>query len=133
MTELSFENSSKINTDDASSMQEDTLLSEESDVLSGGTFNTNYAILCVLQSLNKNMTEIGGIAQVFKTDMGKLRHPQRQNLPKKENLRQRAMTLTQRNPIQINCWLQTNGIKLSPTGATASCAKPVQMKKAILC
>ena len=75
MTELSFENSSKINTDDASSMQEDTLLSEESDVLFGGTFNTNYAILCVLQSLNKNMTEIGGIAQVFKTDTGKLTEP----------------------------------------------------------
>ena len=36
MTELSFENSSKMNTDDASSIQEDALLSEESDVLSGG-------------------------------------------------------------------------------------------------
>ena len=59
MTELSFENSSKMNTDDASSIQEDVLLSEESDVLSGGTSNTNYAILTVLQSLNKNMTEMG--------------------------------------------------------------------------
>ena len=59
MTELSFENSSKMNTDDASSIHEDALLSEESDVLSGGTSNTNYAILTVLQSLNKSMTEMG--------------------------------------------------------------------------
>ena len=36
MTELLFENSSKMNTDDPSSMQEDALLTEESDVLSGG-------------------------------------------------------------------------------------------------
>ena len=49
MTELSFR---KLNADDASSMQEDALLSEESDVLSGGTSNTNSAILAVLQSLN---------------------------------------------------------------------------------
>ena len=35
------------------------MLSEESVVLSGGTSNTNYAILTVLQSLNKNMTEMG--------------------------------------------------------------------------
>ena len=48
-----------MNTDDAFSIQEDALLSEESDVLSGGTSNTNYAILTVLQSLNKNMTEMG--------------------------------------------------------------------------
>ena len=48
-----------MNTDDASSIQEDALLSEESDALSEGTSNTNYAILAVLQSLNKNMTEMG--------------------------------------------------------------------------
>ena len=59
MTELSFVNSSKMNTDDASSFQEDALLSEESDVPSGGPSYTNYAILAVLQSLNKNMTEMG--------------------------------------------------------------------------
>ena len=33
---------------DASSMQKDALLSEESDVLSGGTSYINYAILAVL-------------------------------------------------------------------------------------
>ena len=43
MNELSFQNSSKMNTVDASSMQEDALASEESDVLSGGTSNINYA------------------------------------------------------------------------------------------
>lgn len=59
MTELSFVNSSKMNTDDASSFQEDALLSEDSDVPSGGPSDTNYAILAVLQSLNKNMTEMG--------------------------------------------------------------------------
>ena len=48
-----------MNTDDASSFQEDALLSEESDVPSGGPSDTNYAILTVLQSLNKNMTEMG--------------------------------------------------------------------------
>ena len=59
MIELSVENPSKMNTDDASSLQEDVLLSEEPDVRSGGTSDTNYAILAVLQSLNKNMTEMG--------------------------------------------------------------------------
>ena len=39
-----------MNTDDAFSIQEDALLSEESDVLSGGTSNTSYAILTVLKS-----------------------------------------------------------------------------------
>ena len=48
-----------MNTDDASSFQEDALLSEDSDVPSGGPSDTNYAILAVLQSLNKNMTEMG--------------------------------------------------------------------------
>ena len=48
-----------MNTDDASSLQVDVLLSEEPDVHSGGTSDTNYAILAVLQSLNKNMTEMG--------------------------------------------------------------------------
>ncbi|XP_068757998.1 uncharacterized protein [Montipora capricornis] len=48
-----------MNTADASSLQEDVLLSEEPDVPSGETSATNYAILAVLQSLNKNMTEMG--------------------------------------------------------------------------
>jgi len=48
-----------MNNDDASSMQEDALLSEESDVLPEGTSSTNNAILTVLQSLNKNMTVMG--------------------------------------------------------------------------
>ena len=59
MIELSVANPSKMNTDDASSLQEDALLSEESDVPSGGTSDTSNAILAVLQSLNKTMTEMG--------------------------------------------------------------------------
>ena len=48
-----------MNTADASSLQEDVLLSEEPDVPSGETSAISYAILAVLQSLNKNMTEMG--------------------------------------------------------------------------
>ena len=121
-----------MNTDDASSIHEDALLSEESDVLSGGTSNTNYAILTVLQSLNKNMTEMGESLRSLKRKR-ETQTPQRQNLPNEnEYPRQRAMALTQKNPMQINCWMQTNALKLSAKRATAPRAKPVQITKAIL-
>ena len=63
-----------MNTDDASSIQEEELLSEESDVPSGGISDTNYAIFAVLQSLNKNMTEMGESLRSLK-QKGKTKTP----------------------------------------------------------
>ena len=40
-------------------MHEEALLSEDADVLSGGTSSTNDPLLAVLQSLNKNMAVMG--------------------------------------------------------------------------
>ena len=40
-------------------MHEEALLSEDTDVLSGGTSSTNDPLLAVLQSLNKNMAVMG--------------------------------------------------------------------------
>lgn len=51
---------------DPSSMHEETLLSEESDGFSGGSFSANDAILAALQSLNKNMTEMGASLRSLK-------------------------------------------------------------------
>ena len=50
---------SKINTDETSSMHEEALLGEDTDVPSGGTSSTNDPLLAVLQSLNKNMAVMG--------------------------------------------------------------------------
>ena len=68
-----------MNTVDASSMKDNALLSEESDVLSGETSNTDYAILAVLQSPNKNMTEMCESLRSLK-QKGETKTPQRQNL-----------------------------------------------------
>ena len=57
--DLSFKNSSKMNTEETSSMHEEVLLSEDTDVLSGGTSRTNDPLHAVLQSLIKNMALIG--------------------------------------------------------------------------
>lgn len=51
---------------DPSSMHEEALLSEESDGFSGGSFSANDAILAALQSLNKNMTEMGASLRSLK-------------------------------------------------------------------
>jgi len=51
---------------DPSSMHEETLLSEEPDGFSGGSFSANDAILAALQSLNKNMTEMGASLRSLK-------------------------------------------------------------------
>ena len=59
-------------------MHEEASLSEESDGSSGGAFNANDAMLVALQSLNKNMTEMGSDHWKRK---GKLRTPQWQYLP----------------------------------------------------
>jgi len=48
------------------SMHEEALLSEESDRFSGGPFSANDAILAALQSLNKNMTEMGSSLRSLK-------------------------------------------------------------------
>ena len=56
---LSFKNSSKMNSDETSSMHEEALLSEDTDVLSGGTSSTKDPLLALLQSLNKNMAAMG--------------------------------------------------------------------------
>lgn len=53
---------------DPSSLHEEALLSEESDGLSGGTFSANDTILAVLQSLNKNMTEMGASLRSLKKE-----------------------------------------------------------------
>ena len=66
-----------MNTVHASSMQENALLSEKSDVLSGETSNTDYAILAVLQSPNKNMTEMGESLRSLK-QKGETQTPPRQ-------------------------------------------------------
>ena len=48
-----------MNTEETSSMTEEVLLSEDTDVLSGGTSRINDPLLAVLQSLIKNMALIG--------------------------------------------------------------------------
>ena len=51
---------------DSSSMHEEASLSEESDGSSEGAFNANDAMLVALQSLNKNMTEMGASLRSLK-------------------------------------------------------------------
>ena len=59
---------------DPSSMREEALLSEDSDDVSGETFGANDAILAILQSLNKNMTEMDALLRSLK-EKGKTQTP----------------------------------------------------------
>lgn len=93
-------------------MHEEALLSEESDGSSGGAFSANDAMLVALQSLNKNMTEMGASLRSLK-EKGETQTPTmavpttKRYLPQSGNPRQQGITLTQRNQMQTHFWLQT--------------------------
>ena len=96
----------------SSSMHEEASLSEESDGSSGGAFNANDAMLVALQSLNKNMTEMGISLRSLK-EKGETQTPTmavpttKQYLTQNGNPCQQGITLTQRNQMQTHFWLQT--------------------------
>jgi len=93
-------------------MHEEASLSEESDGSSRGAFSANDAMLVALQSLNKNMTEMGASLRSLK-EKGETQIPTmvvpttKWYLPQNGNPHQQGITLTQRNQMQTHFWPQT--------------------------
>ena len=55
-----------MNTVETSSMHEEALLSQDTDIFSAATSSTNDLIFAVLQSLNKNMAAMGELLRSLK-------------------------------------------------------------------
>ena len=86
--------------DDVNSAHEDDLLNEEVDDVTGETKNGNDALIALLQTMNKTMTNMSELLRTLHTK-GETQTSKRQNLPKNANANQQGMTVSQRNRTQM--------------------------------